>query len=47
MITRVFDYADRLTRDVMTPRTEIDWLEISADAAQIRKTRKAKKVQIS
>jgi len=27
MITRVFDYADRLTRDVMTPRTEIVALE--------------------
>ena len=28
MIARVFDYADRATRDVMTPRTEIVGLEV-------------------
>lgn len=30
MITRIFDYADLLTRDVMTPRTEIVGLEASS-----------------
>jgi putative hemolysin len=32
MITRVFDYADRATRDVMTPRTEIVALETGTPA---------------
>jgi putative hemolysin len=32
MITRVFDYADRATRDVMTPRTEIIALEAETTA---------------
>jgi len=32
MITRVFDYADRSTRDVMTPRTEIIALEAETSA---------------
>jgi putative hemolysin len=34
MIARVFDYADRMTRDVMTPRTRIIALEAEAPAKE-------------
>ena len=37
MITRVFDYAERTTRDVMTPRTEIVALEAETPVKQALK----------
>ncbi|HWT12061.1 MAG TPA: hemolysin family protein [Allosphingosinicella sp.] len=36
-ISGVVRLADRPTREVMTPRTEVDWIDIDADAAAIRK----------
>ena len=36
MISGVVRLADRPVREVMTPRTEIDWLDADADAEQIR-----------
>lgn len=36
IISGVVRLADRPTREVMTPRTEIDWLDINADSATIR-----------
>ena len=38
MISGVVRLADRPVREVMTPRTEIDWLDADADAEQIRAT---------
>lgn len=41
MITRIFEYGDRMTRDAMTPRTEIISLEVAStteQALQIAKT---------
>ena len=38
MITRVFDYADRATRDVMTPRTELVALEATTPVKSALKT---------
>ncbi|MEZ5707819.1 MAG: hemolysin family protein [Blastomonas sp.] len=37
IISGVVRLADRPVREVMTPRTEVDWLPIDADAAAIRK----------
>jgi putative hemolysin len=36
IISGVVRLADRPTREVMTPRTEVDWVDISATAEQIR-----------
>ena len=36
IISGVVRLADRPVREVMTPRTEIDWIDIDADAATIR-----------
>ena len=38
IISGVVRLADRPVREVMTPRTEIDWLDADADAEQIRAT---------
>ncbi|MGE0223931.1 MAG: hemolysin family protein [Acetobacteraceae bacterium] len=38
LIAGVMRLGDRPVRAVMTPRTEIDWLDVTADAAQIRET---------
>ena len=38
MISGVVRLADRPVREVMTPRTEIDWLDADADTEQIRAT---------
>jgi putative hemolysin len=36
MISGIVRLADRPVREVMTPRTEIDWIDIEADADEIR-----------
>ncbi|HWH17138.1 MAG TPA: hemolysin family protein [Allosphingosinicella sp.] len=36
IISGVVRLADRPTREVMTPRTEVDWIDVDADAATIR-----------
>jgi putative hemolysin len=36
MISGVVRLADRPTREVMTPRTEVDWIDVDADVAAIR-----------
>ncbi|MGQ0588127.1 MAG: hemolysin family protein [Sphingosinicella sp.] len=36
IISGVVRLADRPTREVMTPRTEVDWIDVDADAAAIR-----------
>ena len=36
IISGVVRLADRPTREVMTPRTEVDWVDVGADAAAIR-----------
>ncbi|WP_274628041.1 hemolysin family protein [Arvimicrobium flavum] len=38
MIAGVMRLGDRAVRAVMTPRTEVDWLNLNADEAAIRKT---------
>lgn len=37
IISGVVRLADRPVRDVMTPRTEVDWLDLGADADTVRK----------
>ena len=37
IISGVVRLADRPTREIMTPRTEVDWIDVDADAEQIRK----------
>jgi putative hemolysin len=37
IISGVVRLADRPTREIMTPRTEVDWIDVDADADQIRK----------
>jgi putative hemolysin len=37
IISGVVRLADRPTREVMTPRTEVDWIDVGADPATIRK----------
>ena len=37
-LTGVVRLAERPVREMMTPRTEIDWIEAAADAALVRKT---------
>ena len=36
LISSVVRLADRPTREVMTPRTEVDWIDVDADSATIR-----------
>ena len=36
MISGIMRLADRPVRELMTPRTEVDWIEASADEAEIR-----------
>jgi putative hemolysin len=36
IISGVVRLADRPTREVMTPRTDVDWIDVDADAEQIR-----------
>ena len=36
IISSVVRLADRPTREVMTPRTDVDWIDADADAAEIR-----------
>lgn len=38
ILTGVVRLAERPVREMMTPRTEIDWIEADADVAQIRET---------
>ena len=38
ILTGVVRLAERPVRDMMTPRTEVDWIEADADAALIRRT---------
>nr|WP_298931621.1 hemolysin family protein [uncultured Erythrobacter sp.] len=38
ILTGVVRLAERPVREMMTPRTEIDWIEADADTAQIRQT---------
>ena len=38
IISGVVRLADRPTREVMTPRTEVDWIDVGADAETIRAT---------
>jgi putative hemolysin len=38
MIAGVMRLGDRAVRAIMTPRTEVDWLDLTADRATIRKT---------
>ena len=38
MIAGVMRLGDRAVRGIMTPRTEVDWLDLNADKAEIRKT---------
>jgi putative hemolysin len=38
MIAGVMRLGDRAVRSIMTPRTEVDWLDLNADKAEIRKT---------
>jgi putative hemolysin len=38
ILTGVVRLAERPVREMMTPRTEVDWIEADADAADIRKT---------
>jgi putative hemolysin len=38
MIAGVMRLGDRAVRSIMTPRTEVDWLDLNADKADIRKT---------
>ena len=38
ILAGVVRLAERPVRELMTPRTEIDWLEVSADEAEIRRT---------
>ncbi|MBV7258484.1 hemolysin family protein [Erythrobacter crassostreae] len=38
ILTGVVRLAERPVREMMTPRTEIDWIEIEADTGQIRQT---------
>jgi putative hemolysin len=38
MVVRVLRFADRPVRGIMTPRTELAWLDVSADAATIART---------
>ncbi|TRD11445.1 HlyC/CorC family transporter [Erythrobacter insulae] len=38
ILTGVMRLAERPVREMMTPRTEIDWIEVEADTAQIRQT---------
>ena len=38
ILTGVVRLAERPVREMMTPRTEIDWIEAAADAALVRKT---------
>ncbi|MEM6827148.1 MAG: hemolysin family protein [Pseudomonadota bacterium] len=38
ILTGVVRLAERPVREMMTPRTEIDWIEADADAALVRKT---------
>jgi putative hemolysin len=38
MIAGVMRLGDRAVRAIMTPRTEVDWLDLNADKAEIRKT---------
>ncbi len=37
LISSVVRLADRPTREVMTPRTEVDWIDVDADQATIRR----------
>jgi putative hemolysin len=37
MISGVVRLADRPTREVMTPRTEVDWIDADADAEAVRR----------
>ena len=37
IISGVVRLADRPTREVMTPRTEVDWIDVDADQATIRR----------
>ena len=37
LISSVVRLADRPTREVMTPRTEVDWIDVDADAETIRR----------
>ena len=37
ILTGVVRLAERPVREVMTPRTELDWIDVSADEAEIRK----------
>ncbi len=36
IISGIVRLADRPTREVMTPRTEVDWIDVNADSAAIR-----------
>src|SRR3546814_18421320 len=36
MISSVMRLADRPVRGLMTPRTDVDWLDVDADEAEIR-----------
>ncbi len=38
ILTGVVRLADRPVREVMTPRTELDWIDLTADEAAIRRT---------
>lgn len=38
IISGIVRLADRPTREVMTPRTEVDWIDIDADAEAVRAT---------
>ncbi len=38
ILTGVVRLAERPVRELMTPRTEVDWIEADADAAEIRRT---------
>ena len=38
ILTGVVRLAERPVREMMTPRTEVDWIEADADAAEIRET---------
>ncbi len=38
MITGIFRFGDRQLRSLMTPRTEIVWIDVNADEAEVRET---------
>ena len=38
MISRVMRFADRSIRAIMTPRPDIDWIDLNASEEQVRKT---------